>query len=589
MSRKNTNDKKSKTKLIFFILICLAIGAFIGVKGGQYISTLLIERNVWVYDNDNNDDPSASQNVDSEAPDSGPSDNTEDTTNNEKDIVDKPIIKPDPTNDYPPSLLEGFASEVLISGEVFNNFNRSYNIKFGNGDSYASLEGVTCFRGNNYRDSASYGTAAMLEDKLEIMWESKISYIDTWSGVGWNGQPAIVKWPENVKQIMNLSEEKKNKKDLKEVIYATLDGNIYFLDLDDGKNTRPPINVGSPHKGSVTVDPRGYPLLYAGQGIPEVAGQPIPIKYRIFNLITQKEIYSINGMDKDAIRRWGAFDSGALIDAKTDSFLLCGENGLLYSGKLNTVFSPEDKTISINPELVKYRYKSPISTKIGVEGSPVIYKNFIYFADNSGLFQCVDLNTLKTIWTINVSDDTDSTPVLEETESGVYIYTACELDRQGEKGASYIRKLNAKNGYVLWEKKIDCAYVSSNNGGAFASPVLGKNDIQDLVIFNIAKTNKKTKNESTLIAINKETGEEAWVTILENYCWSSPVAIYDENGKSRLIACDSAGFMHLIDGKTGEILDKIPLGSNIEASPAVYDDMIVVGTRGCKIYGIKVK
>jgi len=47
--------------------------------------------------------------------------------------------------------------------------------------------------------------------------------------------------------------------------------------------------------------------------------------------------------------------------------------------------------------------------------------------------------------------------------------------------------------------------------------------------------------------------------------------------------------MNLIEGKSGKILDKIPLGGNIEGSPAVYDNMIVVGTRGQQIYGIRIK
>jgi hypothetical protein len=79
---------------------------------------------------------------------------------------------------------------------------------------------------------------------------------------------------------------KKSKEQSQRSYYATLDGNIYFLDLDDGKATRPLINVGYPHKGSVTVDPRGYPLLYAGQGIDEKAGKRVPIGYRIFSLLT---------------------------------------------------------------------------------------------------------------------------------------------------------------------------------------------------------------------------------------------------------------------------------------------------------------
>ncbi|WP_208985085.1 hypothetical protein [Maledivibacter halophilus] len=47
--------------------------------------------------------------------------------------------------------------------------------------------------------------------------------------------------------------------------------------------------------------------------------------------------------------------------------------------------------------------------------------------------------------------------------------------------------------------------------------------------------------------------------------------------------------MYLIEGSSGEILDKISLGSNVEGSPAVYENMIVVGTRGQRIYGIKIK
>ena len=45
-------------------------------------------------------------------------------------------------------------------------------------------------------------------------------------------------------------------------------------------------------------------------------------------------------------------------------------------------------------------------------------------------FQCVDLNTMKPVWLRDVSDDTNSTTILEETEDGVFLYTACEVDHQ---------------------------------------------------------------------------------------------------------------------------------------------------------------
>lgn len=487
-------------------------------------------------------------------------------------------------------LPEKFNFEWQVSNDKvpLDGFTRDYDIAFGTAEEYSQLEGVTCFRGDNFRSSPGYGTANIVEEKLEKVWSSRISYIDIWTGVGWTGQPAIVKWDDKVKKIMNLKPEKKSKADLKEVIYATLDGNIYFYDLDDGKETRNPIIVGYPHKGSVTVDPRGYPLLYAGQGIEQVGGKPVPVGFRIFSLIDQKLLYFIDGYDPFAIRKWPAFDSNSLIDRKTDTFIECGENGILYSGKLNTKFNAKKRSISINPEFVKYRYKNAKAVQLGTENSPTIYKNYIYFADNSGILQCVDLKTLKPVWVRYLNDDTDSSTVIEEVSPNeVYLYTACEVDKQGETGYSYIRKLNALTGELVWEKAYQCFFDSNTNGGALASPVIGKKEIHNLVIFNISKTGSKTGG--LLVAFDKKTGKEVWSKKLKYYCWSSPVDVYTENGKAYLIICDSGGIMSLIDAKTGKTLDQLPLEANIEASPAVYDDMIVVGTRGQKIWGIRIK
>lgn len=465
--------------------------------------------------------------------------------------------------------------------------NVSNQVSFPSSEDYNLIEGVTTFRGNNYRNSASFGTVEVKEKKLEKKWSIKIGYIDTWTGVGWNGQPVIVKWDDNIRSKMNINSNKKNKAQLKEVIYGTLDGKIYFLDLDDGQYTRNPINIGFPIKGSATVDPRGLPLLYIGQGIEKNGDVTGKIGFRIFSLIDQKLLHFINGLDKDAYRYWGAFDSTPLIDAKNDTMYECGENGILYSVKLNTSFNANEGTIAINPETVKYRYAFPALKRPGMENSVAIYKNFSYFVDNTGYLHCVDLNTLTPVWTRFVTDDTDSTVVLEDTGNNkVFLYTACEVDHQKANGYSYVRKINALNGELIWEQKYQCTY-SDINGGAFATPVLGKKDIDNLVIFSIAKA--WNKDGGKLIAFDKQTGEEIWVINFDRYSWSSPVDVYTKDGKSYLICCDSVGYMYLIEGKTGEILDKIPLGGNVEGSPAIYEDMIVIGTRGQQIFGIQIK
>lgn len=513
-------------------------------------------------------------------------------TEDKSDDKAKPTAQPDKDkNIVPAELLPAFHN---IKWEVIRDNTDSdsvadgqNNIEFPFPEEYNSIEGVTTFRGNNFRNSPSYGTVEVTEKKLEKVWSVKIGHIDEWTGVGWNGQPVIVKWTDELRKKMNIFENKINKPELKEVIYGTLDGKIYFLDLEDGQNTRNPINIGFPIKGSVCVDPRGLPLLYSGQGIEKNGGVTGKIGFRIFSLINQKMLYFINGIDKNAYRAWGAFDSVPLVDSKNDTLYECGENGILYSIKLNSNFDIASATMEINPSVTKYRYKSPLIKKLGIENSIAIYKNYGYFVDNNGYMQCVDLNTLSPVWVRNVTDDTDSTIAIDYVnDSNVFLYTACEVDHQGNGGFSYVRKVNAFTGELIWENKYQCTY-SETNGGALASPVVGKNDISDLVIFNIAKS--WNKNGGKLIAFDKKTGTEKWVINFNHYCWSSPVDIYTKDGKSYIIQCDSGGYMYLIEGLTGEILDKLPLGANVEGSPAIYDDMIVIGTRGQQIWGIKIK
>jgi hypothetical protein len=458
------------------------------------------------------------------------------------------------------------------------------NFSFTN-EGYAQLPGVTCFRGNNTRDSGSYGRADVKEGKLSLLWKRDIGAIDTWSGVGWNGQPAIVKWDKTVIENMNINKGKKDKESLKEVIYATLDGNVYFMDLEDGSETRTKLNIGAPIKGSLTVDPRGIPLLYVGQGINQNGSNYVDFAYRIFSLTNFQKLYEIKGRDNFARRDWGAFDSTALVDRINDYLFICGENGVVYSGKLNTKY--ENGKVEIKPEIDKYRYNFPGKDKKGIENSIAIYKNYGFFADNDGMLQCIDLKNLKPVWTSNVKDDTDSTIVLEKQDAGLNLYTACEVDHQGQNGFSYVRKFDAASGKLLWENKYMCSYNEETNGGALATPILGKGDIKNLVIFNIARN--PSYNGGILVAIDKDSGKEVWSLKLNNYCWSSPLSIYTREDKSYIVQCDSTGKAMLIEGISGKVLDTLELGANVEGTPAAFEDTIVVGTRGCKIIGFKVK
>ena len=120
-----------------------------------------------------------------------------------------------------------------------------------------------------------------------------------------------------------------------------------------------------------------------------------------------------------------------------------------------------------------------------------------------------------------------------------------------------------------------------------ATACLGENNLSGLVYFNIARTGGKKHGK--LVAIDKKTGGEVWSVDMKYYSWSSPVAVYNSNGDGYIILCDSDGNMHLLDGRTGKVKDTINLGKNIEATPSVFNNTVVVGTRGKKIYGVTLK
>ena len=485
--------------------------------------------------------------------------------------------------------------EINVNGSFVSSFQREQNISFGLGDSYFALPGVAGFRGNNYRDSATYGTVNVTNKKLTEVWKREISALPkassgSWTGAGWTGQPLVVQWDEATKAIMNLKPEAKAKKDLVEVIYATLDGNIYFYDLETGEYTRDPLKIGMAFKGAGALDPRGYPIMYVGSG-DRTREKKEPRMY-IINLIDCSIMYEYGYEKEFNIRSWRAFDASPLVDAETDTLIWPGENGLLYTIKLNTQYDKAAGTLSINPDKPVFnRYKTSLNTDpsndLGMENSPIIVENYLYVGDNRGTFFCVDINTMQLVWAQEIKDDQNATAVFEWSDDGKgYIYVGTSMEYSD--GTCYMYKLDAMTGEIVWETPWDNIIYNKNvSGGVLSTPLLGKKgtDYEGMIFFHVAKS--PSEYNGVLMALDTDTGEVIWQKEMK-YCWSSPVAVYSESGKGYMILCDSVGNMHLIDGKTGNILDTVGLGSNIEASPVVFNNMIVVGTRGQKVYGIKI-
>lgn len=502
----------------------------------------------------------------------------------------------------------GYSTDVEVNGTVVQSYTRQTPIFFDYDEPYTNVNGIVTFRGDHYRSGAAYGTASISSKSLSKAWSFEIGQLakpsgsGNWSGSGWVGQPLVVCWPDSTKQIMNMHDWAKQKQGLVEGILACLDGNVYFFDIESGEATRPVLQIGIPFKGAGSLDPRGYPILYLGSGDNYPEDPSKTVRAVAYSLVDFSCLYTFGAYkDSFAIRDWHAYDSAPLVDAATDTLIYPGENGILYTIMLNTAYNEQAGTLTMAPsETVKFRYNTSRSSAgstsadkywMGYEDSAVMWGEYVYLVTNDGYMQCININTMELIWAQDVLDDTNATIVLEEDEANrtAYLYVGTSLHftkDENDYGTTPLFKINAVTGEIVWRFDVNVYTRSGVSGGVQATAVVGKNSISDLVIVPFARV--PDVDHGYLMAIDKNTGTERWRFAMDGYSWSSPVAVYDANGNAYIVSCDSTGRIYLLDGKTGTKLSVFDAERNIEASPVVYGNTIIVGTRGMDVYGVHI-
>ncbi|MBQ3156209.1 MAG: PQQ-binding-like beta-propeller repeat protein [Clostridia bacterium] len=553
--------------------------------------------------------------------------------------TEEAVQEPSPTPEVTPPLTASAApgaepsliteTEIYKDGKKAKEYERAKPLNMPASDAYLTQPfGVTTFRGNAFRQNAAVGRVDGA-GSLSLAWTVEAGSVAgssrNYYGIGWTGQPVIAKWPTDVRKNMDLAQERKDQKNMKEVIVAGLDGNIYFLDLLDGSATREAIEFGYPMRATPSLHPLSYPMMTFGQYARKMkSGTSDNIGLYYYNLMNLKRLRLIDGLDRKLKRPYsenaaGAFDTSALIDRTTGTLVAIGTNGLLYTEKLTMSLRVADRETG---EIV-YDFAEPAetvtmmshtkgqkSTNVAVESSLAMYANYAYYADLDGVLRCVDTTTMTTVWAVDTGDSVRAAIALdlEENEtSRLWLYTANLVNSGRTKGDVSIRRFDAMTGEEDWAFAIHCAKgkkkdVTFNNiiiPGAMASPVIGQHGLDELVYFTLSSVSatgaqKLGSDEAVpgvIIALDKENGEVVWSKTMEAYCYASPVAVYDEAGKGWIIQACSSGVLYLLDGLTGETVSTLAVNGVIEGSPAVYDDMLVIGTTGKNtsyIYGVKI-
>ena len=486
---------------------------------------------------------------------------------------------------------------VQVGEETVENYSASDVITFGLPDDYAKIDGLLTFRGDNFRSGSSVGFAEDMETKtFGESWSSPVSTLvapdgNVWTGCGWTGQPLIVNWPKETRAIMNMYDWAKEAEELVEVIYPTMDGHIYFMELETGEPTRETLDMGYTFKGAGSIDPRGYPVLYVGAGYRSMNGEG-----RVFaiSLIDFEILFTFGNADEFELRDWPCFDAAPLVDSETDQLIYAGENGILYIVKLNSNYDEAAGTLTMSPEFTRWRYNTDranlFSYWLGMEASPVIWQGHLIMPDNGGFLMCLDLETLTLDWVLDILDDTNASPVLEIEDGHPYIYIAPSFHLGWQSFNTLdvpFYKIDAETGEIVWQISYECYSEEGVSGGVQGTCAVGKYNLADYVFVPYARA--EAPEGGILAAVNKKTGEIAWECRTNSYTWCSPTIVYDANGDGYLLFSTLLGTLCLVDGQTGEILDSFDLQSHAEATIAAYGSNIIVGTRTNCIYGIKLQ
>ncbi len=381
-----------------------------------------------------------------------------------------------------------------------------------------------------------------------------------WCGSGWTGQPAVFERDGRTW-----------------VVFGAYDKAVHFMDGDTGEEILPPFPTGDIIKGSVTIDPDGYPLVYTGSR---------DNYYRVIAFDrpgAAQELWKLSATAVSPTLWNNDWDGSGLV---LDDYLFeGGENSQFHAVKLNRAYAA-DGTVTVDPELV---FNTPgwdeqviadlagnRAKEMSIENSPAMSGNTVYFANSGGLLQGWDMGPLRTggtptrtfrFWT---GDDTDASTVID---ADGFLYVAVEYERSNQRAeeVGQLMKLDPRkpDDPLVW--KYDDRGTSP--AGFWATPAL-----HDGVVIAPANSGK-------VVGLDQETGAELWTLELPGPTWQSPVVVDDV-----YIQGDCNGYLHGFDVSDPRVrppeIWSVQIGGCIESTPTVWKGKVYFGTRAGKFFSI---
>ncbi len=499
----------------------------------------------------------------------------------------------------PPAVVDPTPASVTgnaYSGkDAVTDFTRETPISFADQNLYrgsTGMKGVLAYRGSGMRQNAAFGTVMPMTETLISLWEVPAGK-EGGTEYRTSAQALIVQWHLELRKLMEFSPEKQDKQSLREVIFPSNDGYIYFFDLDDGLETRVPlaskteqeIAAGldvplAPMLGAAAVYPRGFPVLAVGAGVPGDPSVGDNGGLEIYNLISRRRAFVVRTKRDEAITTDYSMISSPLFDTQTGTVIAAGANGLLYTMTLKAAVDVAQSQMTLDASLDSLQmYASSAGDKSpAVYSSPAAYGEYAYYASQDGILQAVNVNTLTTAWALDLGLGVSGAVTLDlETADAaaptLYVSTVAD-----DTGYSYLHRIDAADGSVKWTIPL--------SGSVDASMLIGEGEIATNLY--AAASNGTTVS---LYAIDKLTGEIAWQQELQAKTAAAPIALYgdveQQGGVWIVQGADSN--LNLLNGVTGELMNTLDMGAAVIGSPAAYDDKIVVATADGMLHCVQIQ
>jgi outer membrane protein assembly factor BamB len=352
------------------------------------------------------------------------------------------------------------------------------------------------------------------------------------------------------------------------VVFGAYDRAVHFLDGATGRRLLPDLVTGDIIKGSVTIDPDGFPLVYSGSR---------DNNYRVIAIdgAEPRELWRLTADAVEPVLWNNDWDGAGLI--LDDHLVVGGENSQWHVVKLNRTIGADGR-VAVRPELTfnapgwdQELLEALGDSEVSIENSVAVWRDTVYFANSGGLVQGWDISGLAEgrvptrvfrFWT---GDDTDASVVIDE--EGM-LYVASEWERRNARSATVgqIIKLDPRREDPLMWSIADRGAHADDDAGVWATPGLHR----DLLIV--------ATNSGRLLGIDRQTGTVRWHKQLPGPTWQSPVIVDDV-----LIQGDCDGVLHGYDVSDTRIdppeLWSVTIGGCIESTPAVWGGRIYVGTR----------